>query len=307
MNGHPMERYGHNMKLLRIAGLSLFLLSAVTFAGYCGYEVSRNDIAGPVIEFAGEDVTVGVTVTDEELLKNVTAYDEKDGNVTDSLLIETISDFIKPGQRMITYAAFDKNSNVTKRERKLNYTDYESPRFSLEKPLRFAVGDAANILDFIKVWDCIDGDLTEKIKYEEPDYSFGTAEDSHQIKFQVTNSAGDTSILPTEVQFYIPAYNSEKLVPEILLEKYLIYLKTGETFNPEAFLKGVRINQMEYSIIADIGISIEHSTQSAIARKDISISTNVNTRKPGVYQVEYSMTAQNGYSGTTKLLVVVEE
>lgn len=268
----------------------MFMLSAISFAGYYGYEASRNDIVGPVIEFAGDEITVGVEVTNEELLKNVTAYDEKDGDVTDTLLIEAVSNFIGPGQRLITYAAFDSGGNVTKKERKLIYTDYKPPRFSLEQPLRFAVGDAANILKYMKVLDCIDGELTENIKYEEPDHYFGTAEDTYQIKFQVTNSAGDTAVLPAEVEFYVPFYNMEKLIPEILLDEYLIYLKVGDAFKPEAYLKGVRINQVVYS-----------------STEDISISTNVNTGKPGVYKADYSMKAQNGYSGSTRLLVVVEE
>jgi hypothetical protein len=295
------------MKLLRISGLLLFLLSAISFAGYYGYETSRNDNVGPVIEFTGDEIVVGVEATNEELLNNVTAYDEKDGNVTDTVLVEAVSDFIGPGQRMITYAAFDSNGNVTKKERKLVYTDYKPPRFSLEKPLRFAVGDAANILRYLKVWDCIDGDLTENIKYEEPNAYFGTAEDTYQMKFQVTNSAGDTAVLPAEIEFYTPVYNSEKLIPEILLDEYLIYLKAGDTFKPEAHLKGVRINQEEYRIAEDGGAQGEPSSNATISKKSISISTNVNTRKPGIYQAEYSMTAQNGYRGATKLLIVVEE
>ncbi len=290
------------MKLLRIAGLSMFLLSAIAFAGYRGYEISRNDEAGPLIEFDSDEVTAGVKVTEEELLKNVTAYDEKDGDVTASLLIESISDFISSGQRIITYAAFDSNNNITKRERKLIYTDYKSPRFSLKRPLRFTVGDTANILEYMEVWDCIDGDLSENIKYEEPDYNFGTTEDTYQITFQVTNSAGDTAYLPAEIEFYY----MEKSAPEILLSKYLIYLKVGEAFHPEAYIEGVSINQKKYGIMEN-SILQSGRPDNTIPRKDISISSNVNIRKPGVYQAEYSMTAQNGNRGRTKLLVVVEE
>lgn len=307
MNALPMERHGHIMKLLRIAGLILFLLSAISFTGYYGYEASREDKVGPVIHFAGDELMTGVEVTKEDLLNGVTAYDERDGDVTDTVLIESVSDFIGPGQRIITYAAFDTSHNVTKKERKLIYTNYVPPRFSLEKPLRFAVGDAVNLLKYMKVWDCIDGELSENIKYEEPDAFFGAAEDTYQMKFQVTNSAGDIAVLPAEVEFYIPAYNSEKLIPEILLDEYLIYLKAGDAFKPEAYLKGVRINQEEYSIVEDARAQMNYLSGSAISRNSITISSNVNTKVPGIYKAEYSMTVQNGYRGTTKLLVVVEE
>lgn len=307
MNGLPKERHGHIMKLLRIAGLFLFLLSAISFTGYYGYEASREDTVGPVINFAGDELITDVEVTNEELLNGVAAYDEKDGDVTDTVLIETISDFIDPGQRIITYAAFDTSNNVTKKERKLIYTNYIPPRFSLTKPLRFAVGDAVNLLKYMKVWDCIDGELSENIKYEEPDDFFGATEDTYQMKFQVTNSAGDIAVLPVDVEFYIPAYNSEKLIPEILLEEYLIYLKVGDIFKPDAYLKGVRINQEEYSIVEDSRMQMNRLSGTVISRNSILISTNVNTQEPGIYKAEYSLTAQNGYRGTTRLLVVVEE
>lgn len=272
------------MKLLRIAGLSLFLLAAISYTGYRVYEESIIDEVVPVITDGSDSIIASVNITNEDLLRGVVAKDDKDGDVTNSLMIEAVSDFVGPGERIITYAAFDSNNNIAKQERKLVYTDYIPPRFSLSKPLRLSVGDQDHILDYLKVWDCIDGDLSDKIKFDEPDYSFGTTVDTYQIEFQVTNSAGDTAYLPTEVEFYNAAYSDNKNSPEILLKEYLIYIKKGEGFDPKSYLKG-----------------------SSIGNQNIVVSSNVNKNKPGVYNVEYSMMSQNGYSGTTKLVVVVEE
>ncbi len=295
------------MKLLRIAGLSLFLISALTFAGYRGYEAGQNDYLAPVIEFEGDCITAEVKVTEQELLRDVKAFDTKDGEVTDSLLIESISDFVGPGERIITYAAFDSFNNVAKRERRLIYTDYIPPKFSLLKPLRFAKGEAVDLLENLRAFDCIDGDLSENIKYDEPDYYFGTTEDAYTIEFKVTNSAGDTSSLPVEVEFYNPAYNEERFAPKLLLKDYLVYLKEGDPFDPAYYLKSVTMDEKEYGFQEDSDIGYGQISKDTISKKSVLMTSNVSMRKPGIYKVKYSMQAQNGYTGTTNLLVVVEE
>ncbi len=295
------------MKILRIAGLSLFLLSAVMYAGYRGYEGSHNDNIAPFIEYDEECISASVKVTKEELLRDVNAFDAKDGDVTHSLLIESISDFIGQKERIITYAAFDSGNNVAKRQRKLVYTDYLPPRFSLSKPLRFVQGETDHLLDNLKAYDCIDGDLSESIKYDEPDYDFGSIQGTYTIEFRVTNSAGDTSFLPVEVDFYNPVYNEVKYAPEILLKDYLVYLKEGGSFDPSLYLKSVTIDKKDYSFREDSNTGYGSSYGDTISKKSILMKSDVNTRKPGIYQVEYSMQAQNGYTGTTKLLVLVEE
>ncbi|MFQ7768823.1 MAG: hypothetical protein ACLRIL_11475 [Fusicatenibacter saccharivorans] len=54
-----------------------------------------------------------------ELLSGVTAYDAKDGDVTDSLAVEHISNFIEKGRRKISIVAFDSDNNVTHAEREM--------------------------------------------------------------------------------------------------------------------------------------------------------------------------------------------
>lgn len=301
------ERFEKIMKILRIAGLSLFLLSVIAFTGYRGYKAAQNDYTAPVIKYEGDRIYASVKESKEELLRDVKAIDSKDGDVTDSLLIESVSDFISPGERIITYAAFDSGNNIAKSQRRLVYTDYVPPKFTLSEPLRFAQGDAVNLLKNLRVEDCLDGDLSASIKYEESDYYIGSSEGTYTIEFKVTNSAGDTSCLPAEVEFYNPVYNEEIYGPKIVLKDYLVYLKKGETFQPDTYLKSVIIDKKEYGFREDIISWNGQLTKDTLSKKNISVISDVNTSKPGAYQAEYSMQAQNGYKGTTKLLVVVEE
>jgi hypothetical protein len=247
------------MKILRITVLILFLLSAIIFAGYKGYETNSKDAAGPEITFENNSISAGIKSSTEELKQGVAAYDEKDGDVTNSVLIEEVSRFTSPGRRIITYAAFDSKGNISKEKRELVYTNYTPPRYSLSKPLRFTVGDTGSVLKYMTVQDCIDGDLTNKIRYEENKSVFGQSEGTFNVEFQVTNSAGDTAYLPTEVEFYYLNYRDQDYIPEILLSEYIVYIKVGKSVDAKSYLQGVNLGKEEYSFQEDQQYSEDES------------------------------------------------
>ncbi|MDF2906407.1 MAG: hypothetical protein K0R34_1728 [Herbinix sp.] len=290
------------MKLLRIVCLIVFALSSISYLGYYGYKEKTRDDWGPTVTCDKDYFQASVTSQPEELLLGVTARDDKDGDVSSTLLIESISDFISPGKRRITYAAFDSNNNISKMEKELVYTDYSAPKFSLTNPLRFPVGDTEDILRYVRANDCIDGDLTELIKYDEPEQNFGRAVGNYPIKLHVTNSAGDTSYLPTEVEFY-SGYEDREQVAEIKLKEYLIYLAKGERFDPKAYLLSVVMNEREYPL----SMRPSSGGDSQMDISSIAISSEVNIQESGLYDVEYTLITTDGYSGATKLLVIVEE
>ena len=190
------------MKILRIAVLLIFLLLAVTYLGYRGYVSRSTDTIGPEIQYQPEELQISVKASEQDLLQEVTAFDVRDKDVSESLLVESLSDFISPGKRLITYAAFDSNNNVTRQERELVYTDYTSPQFTILKPLRFALGSSEDLSDYLEVFDCLDGNITDKVKFDQPDYYYGTIIGRYPIQFRATNSAGDTAYLSAEVEFY---------------------------------------------------------------------------------------------------------
>ncbi len=291
------------MKLLRIGSILMFILSAATYLGYQRYEERVVDVMGPDIRYSSDSISVSVDTSVEELLKDVTAYDLRDGDVSSSIMIENFTDFIQTGKRKITYIAFDSSNNISKAEREVVYTDYESPKFRLSKPLKFLVGESERILDNMTVEDCIDHDLTDKIKYNIPSYDFGQVAGRYPIEFQVTNSAGDTAFLQADVEFY---YQEDKtfFTPEIILSKYIYYCKQGDKFDERSFLNKVIIGEEEYVFEKKL---INNWNEKLIAREAISVSSNVNTKIPGYYHVNYSYRAENTYIGTVELIVVVEE
>lgn len=292
------------MKLLRIAGILIFILSTISFTTYRFYVKNQLDIIGPEITLPGQSITISVKDSPEKLLEGVAAFDELDQDVTESIIIENISDFNTSGTRMITYAAFDGKYNVTTQERELVYSDYEPIRFKLSKPLSFEVGENNEILNSLSAFDSLDGDLTDKISFNIPEYSFGEIQGSYNVKFQVTNSAGETALLPAEVEFHNPDYGSQDKVPELLLSEYLIYRKTEDDINPISYLSKLMIGNQEYSFANNLGNNI---AANQIDINKITYKSNIDMKNPGVYAIDYSFTSEDGYTGTTRLLVVVEE
>ena len=144
------------MRTIRRLTVIAFIIVAVVF-GYKRYNIVINrDYSEPVFVIENEDeiLKVSVNATEEELKKGVTAYDKKDGDLTANIQIESISKFIKGHQCNITYACADKDNHVVKKTRRIEFDDYESPKFTLNRQLCLYVGENVDITDIVGAVDC---------------------------------------------------------------------------------------------------------------------------------------------------------
>lgn len=249
---------------------------------------SRFDRSIPEITFDSEVLEVSVAVTEEELLNGVTAADKKDGDVTDTIIIESISKMLGDHERIVTYAAFDKDNHVGKAQRKIRYTDYTSPRFSLDGPLEAGTMNAemSDILAPLHATDCIDGDLTSQIVVIDTEITSMSADAmTAQYEVQVTNSCGDVTTLKLPVRMQM---NTSGSFAEIKLSEYLAYRKVGEAVDPAAFVVSASAGGQEYGV------------------GGVQINSNLDTSMPGVYTVTYTLSVE-GNSTSTDLIIVVEE
>ena len=97
----------------------VFLLVVICLGMGAGvvYMKSSEDNEGPKITFEeGKDTNYTSDMTEEDLLKGVKAQDDRDGDVTDSLTVETIYPKNDGKQVSVIFVAKDKNNNVTKKE-----------------------------------------------------------------------------------------------------------------------------------------------------------------------------------------------
>ena len=249
---------------------------------------SRFDRSTPEITFDTDVLEVSVGVTEEELLAGVKATDKKDGDVTDTVIIESISKMLGDHQRVITYAAFDQDNHVGKVQRKMRYVDYMAPRFSLDGPLK---ADSVNtemseILEPLHAADCIDGDLTSQIIVTDTEIlSMSSDSMTAQYEVQVTNSCGDVATLKLPVKLLM---NNTGAYANVELSQYLIYCKVGEGVDLGAFIVSASAAGLEYG------------------PGDVQISSNLDTSMPGVYTATYTLNTEQA-SASTDLIIVVEE
>ena len=271
--------------------LIVTLLCCLGFAAYLVYTRQISDNTPPEISFLSDVLEVSVEASEEDLLVGVTARDSKDGDVTNSILVERVSGLSSDQLATITYAAFDQAGNVAKAQRTLHYTDYHSPRFSLSAPLVFRSGSSFNLLNYVGAEDVIDGVLDDRIKATLVSTESALSEEgTHEVEFRVTNSMKDTVYLTVPVEIY-PAglYNAA-----VTLTDYLVYVEQGSRFDArdylESFQKGTETAYLQDS---SSGVSV-------------SCDSDVNTYVPGTYCVTYTVKS-GSYTGYTRLIVVVEE
>ncbi|MGN0422057.1 MAG: hypothetical protein ACI4EY_04910 [Lachnospiraceae bacterium] len=249
---------------------------------------SRYDRSTPEITFDTDVLEVSVGVTEEELLAGVKATDKKDGDVTDTIIIESISKMLGDHQRVITYAAFDQDNHVGKAQRKMKYVDYTPPRFSLDGPLRADSVNAemSEILEPLHASDCIDGDLTSQIVVTDTEMVSMTSDAmTAQYEVQVTNSCGDVATLKLPVKIVM---NSTGAYASVELSQYLIYSKVGEGVDLGAYIVRASAAGLEYGPEA------------------LQISSDLDTSMPGVYTATYTLITEQA-SASTDLIIVVEE
>ena len=293
------------LRKVRIIIIILFIAVLVVFLATGASERRSADYVAPVITAESDRIEASVTVTDEELLQGMKAVDNKDGDVTSTLVVASRSKFISKNTVKVRYAAFDNNNNVGTFTRELYYTDYKPPRFSLNWPLCFIESDTRDvrqILNNITATDCIDGDITSQIMVTLGDLkTIAQGVKAQPMNLQVSNRSGDTAVLDLEVRF--EEYNIfNQLKPH--LSTYLLYSKVGD----------IAPNFLLYADGVGYGNNVTSFADTDFNRyPDVQVDTSkVDYKTPGIYEVTYTLTrlVENGTRqplGSTVMIVIVEE
>ena len=276
--------------------LILIAVCGIVFYGYQAVDSMANDKVSPKISINSEMLELSVNDSDEVLLTGISASDDKDGDITSNIIIEDMKFTGHNGKAKVTYAVFDKAGNAARSEREVTFTDYESPRFTLTSSLTFSQNSNFDVLNYVKVNDIFDGDISHRVRATALGSESVSSVGVHQVEFKVSSSMGDTVELVLPIEVYAQgAYNAS-----LRLTDYIIYLDKDSEFDKNDYLKEFIIGSEKIDISAYLpsGFSIR-------------TSGSVDTSVPGVYSVSYYATYNNtgniGYTGFSKLIVVVEE
>lgn len=285
------------MKKLKTISFILLLASLAASLVFWFTQVRKGDRIGPVITMEQSELTVSMDAKDSDFLQGIKAEDDKDGDVTESVVVESVSNFLSGGRRLVVYAAVDSHNNVSRANRIVKYEGYSSPKFSLEKPFCFPTTNTtenSKLMENIEVKDKIDGNLSNQIKLLANTtvdlYSAG----EYPVKFQVSNSAGDTVSFQATIQVYDKDYVSE--TPFIHLKRYLVYTK-----------KGKKIDARDYISKVCMGGDYDSDVDGDINNAKVKIKDEVDYNTAGSYEITYSVKEGKSQTGTVRLIVIVTE
>lgn len=283
--------------MLRIVILIFFIITAAVYGVNYAREKLNEDLVAPVIASESDEIYVSVNATDAELMQGLTASDDQDGDVTESLVVVSQMDFITKGTRKVNYAAFDSHNNVGTYNRKIVYTDYRSPRFSSSRPFHFVYSDddsSASVFSQVMADDVLDGDLTASIRIV-----YGSASESgtvYPVVMSVTNSAGDTASIS------VNAYREDTTsfaIPTPALSDYIVYTTAGYPIDAWSYVIGYYRNGTRTLFYDDGRYFLE----------DVTIDdSGVDYNTPGEYVITYHLWGSEleGELGQTELYVIVE-
>lgn len=272
------------MRYLRIATILIFVVACALLC-WTLYTLQQQDTVAPKIADAVGDLHLSVSDDADKLMQGLTATDDRDGDLTDRILVERVSRFSEPGVCQVSYVVFDSNHNFCRYQRKVVYEDYVSPRLQLEEPLLFRLGETISLTDRIRLNDCLEGDISHALKLETSNIADDAA-GVYEIEIRASNSYGDE--VYAKIPVNIGVYASDG--PKIQLKQYLVYVKIGEEFSPSSYVE-----------------SITDRNGTEISVDQVKIFSQVDLTKPGGGQVCFEVTDGRGVTGITYLTVVVEE
>lgn len=270
--------------------LAVLIISVICLLVYAAYDHGRTDATPPVIQMPPEELSISVNDRQELLLADVTAHDDTDGDLTDAVFIESVYGITDDYRATVTYVVCDRAGNVTKAERSVHFTDYHSPRFTLNRALVYEYGSIFDVMKNIGAVDVIDEDIPGRIKATMLSTGLSITEEGiHDVQFRVTNSMGDTVqlILPVEI------YPVNRYDASLELKTYILYLSQGDRFKAEDYPQRM----------------VAYGDEIPLTQVSIRIHGTVDTSVPGVYPVSYTASyTQNDRTsiGYSKLIVIVE-
>ena len=269
------------MRYLRIAAVVLFVCS-LAFYGWASFRY-YSGVNADLPEIISTEEVPEISVKDgtQALLRGLTARDATDGDLTGEIVVASVSHFLEPGVVSVKYVVFDSHNNPASLVRKVRFTDYESPRFSLRSPAVYTRGSSFDLLNRLQVIDCLDGDISNRIRVISNmvnSYIAGV----YPVTLEVTNSCGDMS----QLTLWVTVVDKENTAA-IALKEYIVYLEQGVSFDPYALVESVTDQAGGY-----------------LPKEQVQVKGSIDANTPGCYQLTYSY-AGDGASGQTIITVVV--
>lgn len=231
----------------------------------------NTDSVPPVITLPSEEAVYEEGMDKAELLAGVTAVDDVDGDVSDSLMVESVIPMDDGLTATVIYYAKDRSNNVAKATRivQYRYEDMEEWMEELEK-------------------------MTEETEKSENETKGTDGQEESGTEKPESESEETAGLTEQEGEVYSGAKENEQgKAPKIELSAEKVNIQRGSSFNPLEYVKEITDDKDDRShLFGQIHID----------------SNTVNTGVPGTYEVVFSVTdSDNNCSEQAVLTVIVEE
>lgn len=253
------------MKKLLLGG---GILICVILGGLSVYKKLNTDRSAPEIGFAGAGVYVS-GMTEEALLAGVTATDPEEGDVSDSLVVEAVVENPTDNTVIVVYAARDSENNIAKVRRVLSMAeslktdqDEETEPETEKKQTGSKTAVSGRT-----------GNAVTKVE-SESETDFGAEVESESEIEPVSETESEYE---SEYEYVSPGS------PVIKLTANKATIKTGEEFNPLAYVKSI---EDDYDNIYSLW-------------RDIQIEGEYDVNKAGTYEFAFYVTDSSGNRSNT--------
>lgn len=271
------------MRIVKFITSVLFIL-VVVFTLYIKL-TANTDYVAPTIVCSEEIISVSVNDSEDKILSYVSAHDEKDGDLSDKIVIESISPFFDKNCAKITFAVCDEDDNIAKLEKDLIYSDYTKPEFRFDKQHVYYAGSTKiDLLSGVSASDNIDGDITARISISDSQIDIAQP-GVYPVRYRVTTSKGVT----TEIDINAYVYPS-RLTDTISLSTYLVYADKDNKVNPDDYIVSYPEKYFKDSAYS---VGYDYS---------FDVIDDVDYSAPGVYYITYRLTRTSEQNDETDVL-----
>lgn len=314
------------MKKLKVICAAAAVIALLLGTLYSIVSRAFADHTPPVITVEQDTIECSITTPWTAMMDGIRAVDNKDGDITDRVLVNDIKIASQPGsasnQFVISYVVFDSSNNMSSASRTLIYKDYVPIHFSVSNALRFHAFSEANLYlkQYISAEDCIEGDISSQITLDMSNaFLEGTGAGTYQCTATVTNRLGETAQLVLNFDIVNPNTEEESQRPEIKLSAYIDYIHAGSEFDPQQYLATAAIDRTTYRLLSEAEMSrisnpshFEYGYYTTaegyfMEKSAVTIRSDVDTSVPGVYSVWYSLKhPAKETEAVVELIIVVE-
>lgn len=282
----------------------LVLVCGILGGGFFAIRSTMDRVA-PEISFSEEQAEYHLSDTKEVLLQGVTASDDVDGDVTDTLVVENVFTDDAKGQATVVYVAKDSSNNVTKTSRFMiwnpenNETETESETETevvTEAPQTEPETEEESESEAASEAEAETAEAqTAAAQTEETETEAAViAEEKQSEEPETQEQTESEAIVIPEEEEDLDAYYAEifaELSPErprLRLTNRKLAVSVGDSFDPLIYVQS---------------IEDDYDNKYELWRQ-ISVEGEVNTKVPGIYQLIYTATDSSGNVSNRAMLLV---